>query len=168
MLTLSTLLIILHCLTTSNAINRWRQFGGCASAFLRKEEDWVCVGRRNIERKPEWKLNFPEAEQWKNVTKWEKSYKKKVLIRQRWALQAMMNPYFLRKNTMSYLKEKNMENLHLLWAASAIWSFCKCFPEGRISGKLVLKCIQIWWKLVCTCLFFWLQRTSVLWLRLCL
>lgn len=102
MLTLSTLLIILYCLTTSHAINRWGQFWGYASAFLRNDEDWVCVWRSNIGRKPEQKLNFKkkrhqEAEQWKNVTKWEKSYKKKVLIRQRWALQAVMNPYFLRK-----------------------------------------------------------------------
>lgn len=102
MLTLSTLLIILHCLTTSHAINRWGQFWGYASAFLWNDEDWVCVWRRNIGRKPGQKLNFKkkrhqEAEYWKNVTKWEKSYKKKVLIRQRWALQTVRNPYFLRK-----------------------------------------------------------------------
>lgn len=70
MLTLSVgRLIILHCLTTSHSVNRGGQFLRCASVLLRKDEDWVCVGRRNIGRKPEWKLNFKKENQ-KNSRGW--------------------------------------------------------------------------------------------------
>lgn len=126
MLTLSTLLIILYCLTTSHAINRRGQFGGYASAFLRNDEDWVCVWRRNIGRKPEQKLNFKEkrhqeAEHWKNATKWEKSYKKKVLIRQMSRQLLPEGKYHLLPERQKYGEFTDTSK----WKESSYWQFPK-------------------------------------------